>query len=108
MLIAEHGMNGGVQKVYHFDNGYGASVVSHMGSYGGEDGLWELAVIQWGEEGCEIVYHTPITDDVIGWLTWPMVAELLKQIEALGPDDDGDDARQPDEAQEWYDFDPDC
>jgi len=98
----------GVQELYRFANDYGASVVSHLRSYGGEDGLWELAVIQWGEKDYEIVYHTPITDDVIGWLTRPMVAELLKQIEALEPDDGGDDDRQPDEAQELYDFDPDC
>jgi hypothetical protein len=116
MLISEKVFFDGVQELYRFDNDYGASVVSHRLSYGGEDGLWELAVIKWdnytgleSHEGeYEIVYHTPITDDVVGWLTWPMVAELLKQIEALEPDDGGDDDRQPDEAQEWYDFDPEC
>lgn len=34
---------GGVRYRFKFDNGYGASVICHMGSYGGKDGLWELA-----------------------------------------------------------------
>jgi hypothetical protein len=114
MLISEMGGFGGVQELYRFDNDYGASVVSYRHCYGGGDGLWELAVIKWdnytGLESHEgewyLVYNTPITDDVIRWLTRPMVAELLKQIEALEPDDGGDDDRQPDEAQEWYD--PEC
>ena len=29
-----------------FPNGYGASVVSHEYSYGGTEGLWELAAIE--------------------------------------------------------------
>lgn len=37
---------GGRCKVYKFDNGYGASVVcSPNHSYGGSEGLWELAVL---------------------------------------------------------------
>ena len=35
-------VNGGVQHVYSFSNGYGASVVKHDFSYGGKQGLWEL------------------------------------------------------------------
>lgn len=106
MLVSEHELNGGIQKLYRFDNNYGASVVRHLYSHGSKDGLWELAVIQWeGEEDYEVVYHTPVTDDVLGWLTDQEVADFLKMIEALGSDDDD---RQPDEAQEWYAFDPDC
>ena len=30
---------------YKFDNGYGASVVCHSGSYGGNKGLYEIAVL---------------------------------------------------------------
>lgn len=112
MLVSESMLFDGVQELYRFDNGYGASVVRHMHSYGGEDGQWELAVIQWdrGEKHWNIVYDTPVTDDVIGRLTRVEVTMLLDMIEALPPiepEDDYDD-RQPDEAQEWYDFDPDC
>jgi hypothetical protein len=71
---------GGVHRKYHFDNGYGASVVRHDYSYGGSDGFWELAVL--GQDG-HLTYDTPITDDVIGYLTDEQVQDLLSQIESL-------------------------
>lgn len=71
---------GGRCKVYKFDNGYGASVVcSPNHSYGGSEGLWELAVLENGF----ITYDTPITGDVIGWLTEEAVEELLRKIAEL-------------------------
>ncbi|WP_249182454.1 hypothetical protein [Burkholderia ambifaria] len=42
----ERSLNGGEQKVYRFDNGYGASVVRHQYSYGGDRGQWELGVVK--------------------------------------------------------------
>lgn len=45
-LIVERALNGGIQRVYKFSNGFGASVVKHEFSYGGRKGLWELAVIK--------------------------------------------------------------
>ena len=72
--------NNGVQKVYTFENGYGASVVCHDGSYGGKDGLWELAVLDGGGAIC---YHTPITQDVIGHQTDEQIETILKEIESL-------------------------
>jgi len=38
------------------------------------------------------------------------VADMMRINDVLVEDDEefGDDDRQPDEAQEWYDFDPDC
>jgi hypothetical protein len=71
---------GGRQKLYHFKNGYGASVVKHEGSYGGKSGLWELAVLD--AEG-HLCYDTEITDDVIGHLNDPQVDALLNQIANL-------------------------
>ena len=73
-------MNGGVQKVYQFPNGYGASVIRHKGSYGYEKGLWELAVL---DEAGELDYSTPITDDVLGRLNDPEVDNVLGQISRL-------------------------
>lgn len=72
---------GGIQKVYSFPNGYGASVIKHKGSYGGNVGLWELAVLKEGE----LCYDTEITNDVIGHLNDPEVDRILNQIKELEP-----------------------
>lgn len=67
------------QYRFLFPNGYGASVIRGPYSYGGDRGLWELAVtINQG-----LTYDTPITDDVEGSLTADRVADLLDQIAAL-------------------------
>ena len=112
MLVSESKLFDGVQMLYRFENGYGASIVQHMHSYGGENGLWELAVIQWdrGEKHWDFVYDTPVTDDVIGYLQWSTVTEILQDIKDLPPiepDDDPDD-HQPSEYDEWMSYDPDC
>ena len=73
----------GSQRIYRFGNGYGASVVRHEHSYGGRQGLFELAVLDSNDELC---YDTPITRDVIGWLTLVQVEELLDQISKLPAD----------------------
>ena len=62
-----------------FDNGYGASVIRNKYSYGHEDGLYELAVLK----DNEITYDSPITNDVVGYLTPRQVAVLLQVIEEL-------------------------
>lgn len=71
---------GGIMRIYEFENGYGASVVMHNGSYGGKIGLWELAVL--GKDG-ELNYHTPITQDVVGHLTDTKLHEILQEIKEL-------------------------
>jgi hypothetical protein len=73
----------GIQHLVFYPNGYGASIVKHRFSYGGDKGLWELAVIKGNEEDWDICYSTPITSDVEGWLTESEVDELLIKIEAL-------------------------
>lgn len=76
---------GGVQKLYQFDNGYGASVVMNKFSYGGDKGLWELAVIKWLNNKFDLVYDTHITTDVLGYLTEEDVQKTLLQIQELEP-----------------------
>ena len=71
---------GGVVGRIVFENGYGASVVSHMMSYGGKLGLYELAVLD--KEG-ELTYDTPITNDVVGHLTPEEVTNYLIKIQEL-------------------------
>ena len=75
-LIETNKHNGGIQKVYKFPNGYGASVIKHRGSYGYQKGLWEVAVLFHGE----LCYDTEITSDVIGHLNDPEVDNILGKI----------------------------
>lgn len=83
-VYKEKQLNGGIQKQYKFENGYGASVIQHSGSYGNEQGLWELGVLNWiGEDVYELDYSTEITDDVIGYLTEEEVEEILVRIKEL-------------------------
>lgn len=70
----------GKKSRIQFDNGYGASVVSHSFSYGGKQGLYEIAILD--NEG-DICYDTPITNDVIGHLTEEDVTEVLIKIQSL-------------------------
>ena len=69
--------SGGRQAVVKFDNGYSASIIND--GYGSERGLYELAV----KHGGSIVYDTPVTDDVVGYLTEDDVTDHLAQIAAL-------------------------
>ena len=72
-------------KVWHrsymiFDNGYGVSVVRGPHSYGGQRGLYELAVLD--KDGF-ITYETPITSDVIGFLKPEDVTKHMIEIQQL-------------------------
>ena len=63
---------GGPVEKFHFRNGWGASVACHSGSYGGDDGLYELA---------ESNPNGHIIDDSIkGWLTFAEVDCYLREI----------------------------
>lgn len=74
----------GIQQIYRFENGLGASVVSHKHSYGGRNGLWEIAVITFDNEGeWYITYKTPICGDVLGFLTSDDVHKTLNEINDL-------------------------
>jgi hypothetical protein len=56
------------------------SVVSHTHSYGGKDGLFEIAVL--GKDG-DLTYDTPVTSDVIGYLNQEEVTEIMDQVQSL-------------------------
>lgn len=76
-----HPINGGVQRIYRFPNGYGASIVEHAFSYG-----TELAVVKFHGDGAHdfhLCYDTGITDDVLGHLTETEVQHTLNQIKEL-------------------------
>jgi hypothetical protein len=72
-------MNGVAARIM-FENGFGASVVCHSFSYGGKNGLYEVAVL---DTDGEITYDTDVTGDVIGHLTPEQVTETMAFIQVL-------------------------
>lgn len=70
----------GIQARIKFPNGYGASVIQNEISYGNREGLFEIAVLDHNGDLC---YTTPITSDVIGFLTPERVTNVLARIKAL-------------------------
>lgn len=73
------GADFGIVSRTKFDNGYEVSVVRSEYSYGGNKGLYELAIFKDGE----ICYDTPITDDVIGYLRPEDVTDVMERVEKL-------------------------
>jgi hypothetical protein len=71
---------GGVMSRIVFDNGYGASIVCTPHTYGGDRGLYEIAVLD--TEG-RLTYDTPVTDDVIGYLRPEDVTDVMEKIQQL-------------------------
>lgn len=83
-LMGYVGIQEGVQYIFKFDNGFGASVIKRWSSYGHEDDLWELGVITFDRyDEWELTYDTPITGDVIGYRTDEEIRNLLKEIKEL-------------------------
>lgn len=76
----DHPNLSGVAGRMYFENGYGVSVVRTIYSYGGRDGLYELAVLN--KDG-QLIYDTPVTSDVLGYLTPEEVTEYMKQVQSL-------------------------
>ena len=87
-----HPIGSGIQKIYKFENGYGASVVrfklpfGEYGSYTNSEDEWELAVIKFvGKSNSKfnLDYGTSITDDVMGHLSTEEVEKILNKIRKL-------------------------
>lgn len=76
----------GVWSRIFFPNGYGASVVKGQHTYGGADGLYELAVLKGKEDSYELCYNSSVTSDVVGYLTEEEVSAYLQKIEELQSD----------------------
>jgi hypothetical protein len=76
----QHPSADGIISRIQFDNGYGASVVKTPHTYGGDKGLYELAVLD--NEG-NLTYATSVTDDVIGYLRPEDVTDVMAKIQQL-------------------------
>ena len=69
---------GGVQARMDFDNGFGVSVVCTPYTYGGDKGLYELAVFKDGH----IHYDNPVAmGDVVGYLRAEDVNDAMLVIQ---------------------------
>ena len=75
MTLSERPELGGLQKLFDFPNGYGASVVIHNFSYG-----LELALL---DAEHNIIQHSEITDDVCGFLNVDTCNDILEKIARL-------------------------
>jgi hypothetical protein len=74
------GLDGVVSRIF-FDNGFGASVVKHQYSYGGDRGLYELAVLDCNGE---LHYDNLVANgDVIGYLRPEDVTDVMEKIQKL-------------------------
>ena len=67
------------QYTEEFFNGYGVSVIRGEYTYGGKEGLYELAVLKGGS----LCYDTCITDDVIGYLSMEQVKDIIQMVQQL-------------------------
>ena len=77
--------SGREQWVFEFSNGLDASVIRVTTIHGGSEGVFELVVMKDGR----VCYDTPITDDVIGYLTVAGVISILDKIRDLKKIDNG-------------------
>lgn len=69
----------GYKRTILFDNGYGLSIVSHGFSYGGAQGLFEIALLDAEDE--RIIYVDSLGfSDVIGYLDFYEVAVIIDKI----------------------------
>jgi hypothetical protein len=74
------GLNGIISRI-QFDNGFGASVVKHPYSYGGDRGLYELAVL---DNNGELHYDNSVANgDVVGYLREEDVTDVMEKIQQL-------------------------
>ncbi len=75
-------------RKFRFPNGYGASVICEPGSYGYEEGLWEMACLEFHSQDNSdftIVYpkDSSFEFDVRGYLREPEVIALLDEISSM-------------------------
>jgi len=86
MTIKEHPtVQGALQMLCFFPNGYGVSIVKGETFYTDSDHPYELAVLSGTEKGWELTYDTKITSDVVGYLEQEDINRLLKEIQDLPP-----------------------
>ena len=70
---------GGIQRTYQFKH-YKLSAVKTDFSYGGKDGLWEIAVLDRNNEFVTRDIWHDLCDDVIGHVTDSQLKQYLEDV----------------------------
>lgn len=73
------------QAVMFFENGYGCSVLLGDSFYSNGIDTYELAVIKGNEYRWDLTYETPITRDVLGYLSEDEVTKAMIEVQQLEP-----------------------
>ena len=73
----------GIQAIVEFPNGWGASIIKSDTSYGGNNDLFEIAVL---DKDGKLSCKTDISDDVIGWQDENDIDRVLTAISKLDSD----------------------
>jgi hypothetical protein len=76
------------QALIFFANGYGVSVLIGGHCYGDGSTPYELAVLKGNAEKFDLCYDTPITNDVLGYLTPEEVTDYMIEVQKLERDKD--------------------
>lgn len=78
-----HSIGNGQHAILNFDNGYGVSVLLGKLFYSNGIDTYELGVLK----NDHLCYDTPITDDVLGYLTKGGVTKVMERIQKLPKDE---------------------
>lgn len=83
LVAAFANAQGDVMTKAFFENGYGVSVIRTAHSYGGQIGLYEVAVLKGTPEQYELCYDSGLTEDVIGWVEPFEVVDFTEAVSSL-------------------------
>lgn len=78
LVFEPHSIGKGQHAVLEFDNGYGVSVLLGDLFYSNGVDTYEVAVLA----NDYICYDTPITDDVVGYITEDEVTEIMEKLQS--------------------------
>ncbi len=74
---------GGKQALLFFPNGYGVSVVIGPLFYSNNVDTYEVAIVKGNRDKYDLTYSTPITNDVLGYLTKDDVTRIINEVQSL-------------------------
>ena len=79
-MIENSHRSGSYQCVLQFGDQHQLSIISGDGAYGGDKGLYEIAIFVNGEFGSLPGINEHVNDDVMGYLTEADVGAIIKKM----------------------------